>query len=1310
MVHTNNNTTYYINPSLLTFQENSGYGANLIQVSASSSCYIRVFIPGVIGYDPDGNYRKYKVTAYNNKFPDNSRFYIYIRLEQDGDAGLVVYSKYLYEVDGSCEETGAGASESYYYIRIGEVSGTDGKRIREISYDTGRLESDQVYNEGTQLNEMWELDKHSTPWLIRAKQWLSSFTVKGFITLVGGLVFRNGEREKVISDIKRSTDSDIPVSDDNLTTSRYVESFVEQELEKLEDRYLSKLHDDGTPYGLVVGKKLTVGEDAEIRGDVNAGGNADIKGAASVGGNLSIGGDTASKDFASGTVGGGYATRRNTDDKYESESDIFIARVLAKVYDLLVERDAVFKGSLSSEEFVSGFLSGKGWSIRMKEWINAAGVTERKSVAEFDDLIVRGAMRVYEFIVSQLLGENDNRIFTGMMEVDHYDELTERIYLKTDGGRLYNPFRKDDVIIVQQYGGDPSEESGYCITKQYELIVTAAGVGETGEDRLDWVEFRDFTTSMEGGDRSLIAERDTLVRLDNISNPARKGIIQMMSVGEDTPYMDFVYGAKTDPENSLKARFGNLGGVYNPLFGWLREFGAYITNLYAVGEFRIAHTGEDVADAIEIAKGLFRTNHRQTTYDLTEEDDYFTNAAFTNDCEHWVLGEDTTEYFLVDDLPESFNYELYSSEDTFSGIAALKGRDMMRLHKSTLMQENGKIDKPSTHKVHTGTVENEDGSLTDVYEEVPDTLYLSVRLYVESTGTLEFGFADASGAYYDNAFRYSRELAAQEDAYEVDLSGIWDGEGNFLVKSSGDIYIDRLSLTDRPLDNFRITTETAIEQNAERISLIGKKVNGVEGSVTSLGLELNAAEERITAYVDKEIDGVQGSVSQLQIEVEGISTRVSSAEGDIKDAQAAADAAQQAAEEAAADALAARKTADAAGEKAEANATAISQNSESISAIASAFTKDENGNYMLTSAAGAVITSEVAKLYATQTEVNALGERVSDAESNITATADSLTAFTQKVKFDESGNVTNIDKSGLLVEDDFASLFTTQVNAQGVAKTAEIKTYVDDQISGIKITADMIDITGDGIISIINSGTTTISAARLNINGAFSANETFKIDTSGYMTCIGGSIGGFTIHEDRLTVASVLDQNIFQSPQYTTTVKGDGVTTVIGNNAVTSTFGVSLFNDDDQYYLTALSVDNRQIEGAARYDMVCAIRAKLTANDYGIFIDGGSTHILSSKATRIYGLALKHSSASGAAAGNMDVIRMSGDLRLPNPPDVPGKLYFIKGNTSYTLTVPKCVASNKDYSASPESKTFSDNRTRIFISSGSVWYEFYASV
>jgi hypothetical protein len=1241
---TNNNRTYYINPETLTFVENSGHGANLIRVSASSSCRITVYDPshGITYNDGDRNYRRWTVTAYNNKFPDNGAYYIYVRLEKEGSAALVVYSKVLYEVDGSAE--GIPASTLYYYIRIGEVSSTDGTSIRDIIYDTGYLESDQGYEDSLGPGEMWEIDKHSTPWLIKAKHWLSGFTVKGFISLVGGFVFKNGEQEKPVSDIKRSTDSDedVPVSDENLATSRYVES----KLEDLDERFLSKVKPDETPHHIKLLGGLTTTE-------------------------------AASDDYAKDTLKAGWAARKDDDGNWYVEADKIVARILANVYDLLVENNAVFKGNLSSEEFISGFVGGKGWAIRMKEWENAAGEIEKKSLAEFDDLIVRGSMRVYEFIVSQMLGENDNRIFTGMMEVDHYDAADGKVYLKTDGGKLYNPFRVDDVIIVQQYGGNPSEENGYYVTKQYEFVVTEVGVGEQGEDRLDWVRFRNFTTSMEGGSESLITERDTLVRLDNLSNADRKGIIQLMSVGQDTPYMDFIYGAKTDPDNSLKGRLGNLGGVYNPLFGWLQEFGAYLTNLYAVGEFVIAHTGENVADSIEIAKGQFRTNFRQSTYDMSEEQNFLTNASMTNNCEHWTLGADDTEYFLVDGLPQSFNFDLLASEQTYAGLSEWKGRDMLRLNKSSITQWNSLIRKAGTHKVYTGSTENPDGSYTDTYEEVPDTLYLSVRFYVALSGKVEFGFVGSDGKFIDNDFHYSSDVTAREDGYEVKLSGIWDGRGDFSIISTGDVYVDMLSLTDKPLDNFKITTETKIEQDATRISLLGKKINGVEGSVTDLGIELNAAKEEIKLYVDKEVGGVGKGLSELSISV-----------------------------------------------------------------------------------------------------------------GNITAKVD-------KINLDAAGNVTNISKSGLVLESNFASLFTNQVTSQGIAKTAEIKTYVNDSIAKIKISADQIDMSANDYISIINKGTTTISASRVDLSGLVtvtSLNSTLtgyatdgelsaaqtalntsisnldktlstKIDkkasteslnqkvnelntaisgkadssklkalayedvvqaalcgstliSGGYLNtdyckvktieAIQGTVGGFTIHSDKLTVTTSLERQGFVAPSYLLEMTGQGINVTAGeNNEIESQFGVSFFSDVDTNYFTTVNVKNNQSDNQRRHDNVCVVRASLADDDYGLFIEGGSTFIQSSGITKIHGLAVNCSSSTGTAAINVDFISVSsGTVTLPAPYLCPGKIYFVK-KSGGSLTVPNFIGAKATVTISTEPKTSFENRPYMFISNGSAWFEFY---
>lgn len=1298
---TNNNRTYYINPETLTFVENSGHGANLIRVSASSSCRITVYDPshGITYNDGDRNYRRWTVTAYNNKFPDNGAYYIYVRLEKEGSAALVVYSKVLYEVDGSAE--GVPASTLYYYIRIGEVSSTDGTSIRDIIYDTGYLESDQGYEDSLGPGEMWEIDKHSTPWLIKAKHWLSGFTVKGFISLVGGFVFKNGEQEKPVTDIKRSTDSDedVPVSDENLATSKYVES----QLEDLDDRFLSKVKPDETPHHIKLLGGLTTTE-------------------------------AASDDYAKDTLKAGWAARKDDDGNWYVEADKIVARILANVYDLLVENNAVFKGNLSSEEFISGFVGGKGWAIRMKEWENAAGEIEKKSLAEFDDLIVRGSMRVYEFIVSQMLGENDNRIFTGMMEVDHYDNSDGKIYLKTDGGKLYNPFRADDIIIVQQYGGMPTQESGYYITKQYEFVVTEVGIGSLsdGDERLDWVKFRNFTTSMEGGDLSLIAERDTLVRIDNLSDVRRKGIIQMMSVGDDTPYMDIIYGAKTDPENSLKGRFGNIGGVYNPLFGWLKEFGAYLTNLYAVGEFRIAHTGEDVADAIEISKGQFRTNYRQTTYDMTEEDNFLTNAAMTNNCEHWVLGEEATSYFLVDGIPQFFNYELYGSEDSFAGIAEHNGRDMLRLSSNTVLQSNGLIRKPGTHKVHTGTTENADGTYTKVFEEVPDTLYLSVRVYCVSSGLIEIGFTDAGGAYYGNDFHVSRDLDAQEDAYTIKVSSTWDGIGDFCIKSSGDMYIDLLSLTDKPLENFMITTSTSIEQDAERISLLGKKVNGVEGSVTNLGIELNAAEERITAYVDKEVDGVGASVSQLQVDVNGISTRVATAQGAADNAKKAADAAQKAADDAAADALAAQNTADSASSKAAANATAILQTSQSISAISAAFQKDANGNLVLTSAAGAVITSDMAKIYATKDGVSAeLATKVTynpttgAVTSKIMLTADQInltgavtySMLNSSLKTTLDGKLDQGDLDGYATDTELASAQKTlndsisALNTTLTAKIDEKATTASLESLSTKVTELNTALGGKADTSKLGSlayiddvANAALSGSTLIVNGYLNT-DYCKVKT---IEAIQGTVGGFTIHKDKLTVTTSLENQGFVAPSYLLEMTGQGIYVTAGeNNEIESRFGVSFFSDIDTNYFTTVNVKNNQLDNQRRHDNVCVVRASLSDDDYGLFIEGGSTHIQSSGITKIYGLAVNYSSSTGTAAINVDFISVSsGTVTLPSPYLCPGKIYFVK-KSGGSLTVPNFIGAKATVTTSTEPKTSFENRPYMFISNGSAWFEFY---
>ena len=256
MIHVKNNPQYYINDRSLSFSENDLGDPNRVAVSLVSGTVIMVHEKGVIDYASNGSYEKWTLRGYSTKLARNERHFIYARLSRADKTALLVFSTNNYNIDGSIT-TVTGTDENgneitsttepngnYFYVKIGELTGTDGSSLRELTYDSGLLGTDKAKDEADGFSEMWELSKLSTPWLIKAKQWLSAFTVKGFIRMVGGFTLsKGGERDdKIISDIKRSVDSneEVPVSDQNIATSKYVEN----RLEHLNDRFLRKDVDD----------------------------------------------------------------------------------------------------------------------------------------------------------------------------------------------------------------------------------------------------------------------------------------------------------------------------------------------------------------------------------------------------------------------------------------------------------------------------------------------------------------------------------------------------------------------------------------------------------------------------------------------------------------------------------------------------------------------------------------------------------------------------------------------------------------------------------------------------------------------------------------------------------------------------------------------------------------------------------------------------------------------------------------------------------------------------------------------------------
>lgn len=898
-------------------------------------------------------------------------------------------------------------------------------------------------------------------------------------------------------------------------------------------KFLSKLVDD-TAEGLITflkGIKLGKGGDYFIEGSGTANlrevlANAIKAATISVGNNFYLDANGAFKFDKSGNVvahsissdgaseenGKGFTILQKDPltNTYKLCIDEVIAYTVATVGKLFVNGNSRFGGELSSKQFISGFLGGLGWGIYNTPVTNAAGVQENKWTGEFDNVIVRGSLRVFEMIISQLLGENDNRIFTGMMEVDHYDAESGRVYLNTQDGKLYNPFRRNDIIMVQQFNGMPNSSNDYYVTKNYELLITDAGCGslEDGDKRLDWVTFTNFTSSMEGATaESLIKKKDTFVRVDNLSDSQRKGIIQLMTVGANTPYMDIIYGLKTDPNNALKGRLGNLKGIVHPILGELSGFGEFLNNLYAVGDFIIQRTGESVDSKLQVLENMFSSRFSQTSYELTNSDNYLENGQFleqVRDDEDTIIScwaVDTTDesMFWADALGNPFmvNGLLSVSGNRKVSIDKMDGRQVLRLQNCGVKQLNAHIRQPGTHKEYQqpsgSTGDNGLKKPATGSTDVQDRLYISIRIFAKTAGTLTVGFEGCSSVSGKSNTLTAQNVAVPYtgDWTNIPLEGVWNGTGNFVLRYTGDCYIAIASITDKPLSEFSKSVSTQIKQTATNIQLLGENINKVDGTTTQLGLDLDAEKKSIRLYVDETdkanrtftTSGIEASVGKVQAWVKNLdyatNTTVTSK----------------------VEILSGRITSTVS--KVNANSTSITNIQQDINAI--------------TQTVGQAATKEQLKenvatlnraIDSARSHADDVGTGIrNDYASTITLVKQSSSSWSVAAGgFDANGKLKS--SAGAVLNTDFAGLFVSQVNEKGLVNKGQMDIAISNGISTATIQADQINLTGHTMA--FTGGQITIDTSNFKLDG--SGNVSMK----GEINATSGSIAGFNINKNSI--------------------------------------------------------------------------------------------------------------------------------------------------------------------------------------------------
>ena len=265
---------------------------------------------------------------------------------------------------------------------------------------------------------------------------------------------------------------------------------------------------------LDVAESLTVGTTLDVGGNATLGGTADISSNTTIGGSLTLSG---SADFNS---------------------------------TMNLQGDLTTQSNLADDGFVEGW-AGTNWQI------------EADGSAEFEELRVRGSLRVYEFIAKQISTVGGSEILSianGKIESVNAGAETSTITLDwfdTTSGGTGTPrtsFKVGDLWIVQEVDINNDKESG-----------GSGAIVKSVNGRVTEVNSNVITVEVDGGSASDLEQGDLVVAYGNISDANRQAIMyRNVDREEDNLIMRLQTGvndfSKLQAEANTRVAFGDLNG------------------------------------------------------------------------------------------------------------------------------------------------------------------------------------------------------------------------------------------------------------------------------------------------------------------------------------------------------------------------------------------------------------------------------------------------------------------------------------------------------------------------------------------------------------------------------------------------------------------------------------------------------------------------------------------------------------------------------------------------------------------------------
>ena len=368
-----------------------------------------------------------------------------------------------------------------------------------------------------------------------------------------------------------------------------------------------------------------------------------------------------------------------------------------------------------------------------------------RSFLELDNILVRKSAKFYELVVQQVRGTNGSLAVSDSNKIESVEDKGAFWRCRIDDmeGEMYMNIRPGDVIKSQAWK---------LKTGRY-YMGTVTAVSDT------WFDLS--KNLLEGSDAPEAG--DTVIRWDSETDPDRKGLLYLTSSDSGAPYMDVRYGDWNQTVGTIKARLGRLDGINDPRFPELynayNNFGLYTENFYGVGELILRATGESVSRTFEILKDSMAMGFNEIRQEVyVSKDSVLQNPAFSAGTLDFWEHADTI-------YPYTFGGHILIANGTlFSNIASgaqvvtdeINRRPVMQVANLSVRQRNANFNS------------REAGKYIVSFSYRPVLNYGSLAVGVEGSELM-----------------VTVPLRDSSKWLRAEVSGDWDGEGDFIVQAVG---------------------------------------------------------------------------------------------------------------------------------------------------------------------------------------------------------------------------------------------------------------------------------------------------------------------------------------------------------------------------------------------------------------------------------------------------------------------------------------------------------------------------------------------